>query len=55
MNITAKERTYKPLLKIADDVLVKRSYKSAFSHTRFHEANFDLEGTYSQALKIRTT
>ena len=54
MNITAEERTYKPLLKIADDVLVKRSYKSAFSHTRFHQANFDLEGTYSQALKIRS-
>ena len=52
MNITAEERAYKPLQKIADDVLVKRSYKSAFSHTRFHKANYELEGTYSQALKI---
>jgi len=52
MNITAEERAYKPLQKIADDVLVKRSYRSAFSHTRFHEANFELEGTYSRAIKI---
>lgn len=54
MNITAEERAYKPLRKIADDVLVKRSYKSAFSHTRFQKANFELEDTYSQALKIES-
>jgi ectoine hydroxylase len=52
MNITAEERAYRPLLKIADDVLEKRSYKSVFSHTRFQKAKFELEDTFCQALKI---
>lgn len=53
MNITPEERAYKKLHKLADDVLARRRYKSAFSHTRFHEANFDLDSSYSQALKIK--
>lgn len=52
MNITAEERAYRPLQKIADDVLLKRKNKSAFSHTRFQKANYQLEDTYCQALKI---
>ena len=52
MNITAEERAYRPLTKIADDVLVKRRYKSAFSHTRFQEANYELDDTFCQALNI---
>jgi ectoine hydroxylase-related dioxygenase (phytanoyl-CoA dioxygenase family) len=52
MNITAEERAYRPLAKIADDVLVKRRYKSVFSHTRFQEANYELDDTFCQALKI---
>ncbi len=52
MNITAEERAYRPLQKIADDVLLKHSYKSAFSHTGFQRANYELGDKYSQALKI---
>jgi hypothetical protein len=54
MNITAEERAYRPLQKIADDVLLKRKYKSAFFHTRFQKANYQLEDTYCQALKIES-
>lgn len=52
MNITAEGRAYRPLQKIADDVLLKHSYQSAFSHTSFQRANYELDDTYSQALKI---
>jgi hypothetical protein len=52
MGISIEDRAYRPLDKLSDDVLSKRSFRSAFSHTRFNEPDFQLSGTYSKAVKL---
>ncbi len=52
MNISAAERAFRPLQKLADDVLHMRRYKSAFHHTRFKSPRLGLGGTYSPAVQL---
>ena len=52
MGISAEERAYRPIVKLGDDVLRKRAYLSAFSHTKFNEPNWELDGDYGQAVKL---
>lgn len=52
MNITAEERAYRPIEKVPDDVLKKRRFKSAFSHTSFKMPITDLDDGYTQAADL---
>ncbi|MDH4106774.1 MAG: phytanoyl-CoA dioxygenase family protein [Gammaproteobacteria bacterium] len=52
MNISDEERAFRPIDRVPDDVLLKRAYRSAFSHTRFNDPVYDLEGPYSKAIKL---
>ena len=52
MNISAAERGFRPLQKLADDVLRMRRYKSAFHHTQFKNPRLGLDGTYSPAVPL---
>ena len=52
MNITDAERAFRPIDRVPDDVLLRRRYRSAFSHTRFNDPVYDLEGPYSKAMKL---
>jgi ectoine hydroxylase-related dioxygenase (phytanoyl-CoA dioxygenase family) len=52
MNISAAERGFRPLQKLADDVLRMRRYKSAFHHTQFKSPRLGLDGTYSPAVPL---
>ena len=52
MGIGYAERTPKPLERLPDDALIERRFKSAFSHTRFNDPVWDLEGAYSKAARL---
>ena len=52
MGISAADRAYRPLVRVADDVLVNQAYRSAFSHTRFHDPRWELDDTYCKAIKL---
>ena len=53
MNITAMERAYRPIQKIPDDVLSRKQFKSAFSHTPLKKPATELDGTFTQAAELR--
>ena len=37
---------------LPDDVLLERKFASAFSHTQFHDPDYDLDGDYYKASKL---
>ena len=53
MGINDQERAYRPIVKLADDVLSNRSFRSAFSHSAFTEPNWNLSGDYCRAIKLK--
>ena len=52
MNIGYEDRRYRPIDVLPDDVLRERKFVSAFSHTRFHDPDWDLDGDYYKAGKL---
>jgi hypothetical protein len=52
MNIGSEDRRYCPIDVLPDDVLRERKFVSAFSHTRFHDPDWDLDGDYYKAGKL---
>ncbi|MFQ6006161.1 MAG: phytanoyl-CoA dioxygenase family protein [Woeseia sp.] len=52
MSITAQERTYRPLIRIPDDVLSKQGFRSAFGHRHFKIPTTELDETYTQAVEV---
>lgn len=52
MNITPEERRFRPLDKLPDDVLSKRQYLSAFSHTPFKQPVATPGENFTQAVPL---
>jgi len=52
MNIGEAERAWRPIDVVPDDVLQRKAFKSAWSHTRFNDPVYDLEGPYSKAIRL---
>ncbi len=52
MNISPSDRLSSPLLKVADDVLRKKQFKSAFDHTVFKKPVTDLGNNYTKAAEL---
>ena len=52
MNIPPTDRMSRPLTKVADDVLRKKLFKSAFDHTPFKKPINDLGESYTKAAEL---
>ena len=52
MNISAQEREFKPIEKLADDVLLGGKYLSVFDHTRFKTPITSLDGRFMQVAQL---
>ena len=52
MGISAGDRDYRPIVPIDDSALLNRTWRSAFSHTRFNRPDMQLGGNYGRAVKL---